>query len=44
MCVSLIGRALCYGHKGTGSNLVHAFLLTLLSVLRKYIHYKLLII
>ena len=23
MCVSLIGRALCYGHIDTGSSLVH---------------------
>ncbi len=28
MCVSLIGRAMCYGHMDTGSNLVHAFVLT----------------
>jgi hypothetical protein len=24
MCVSLIGRAMCYGHNDTGSSLVHA--------------------
>ena len=24
MCVSLIGRAMCYGHMDTGSSLVHA--------------------
>ena len=33
MCVSLIGRALCYGHKGTSSNLVHAFVLAYTHVL-----------
>ena len=28
MCVSLIGRAMCYGHIDTGSSLVHAVYLT----------------
>lgn len=33
MRVSLIGRALCYGHKDTSSNLVHAFILASTHVL-----------
>ena len=38
MYVSLIGRAMCYGHIDTGSSLVHAFVfltLILLTVLYK---------
>ncbi len=44
MCVSLIGRAMCYGHIGTGSSLVYAvcllnspYLLTVLFFL-KYLY------